>query len=119
MQAAPAPLVITTNSLPEGTVGVPYSATLAATGGTPPYTMVVDCQRVSSPGFVIDPADGGVISGTPTKPGSSSFTVQVTDASNRTATKAFTIKVRNGNLVSPPNVCNEVAHFLRPFWSYS
>ena len=31
------PLSITTSSLPDATVGVPYSATLAATGGTPPY----------------------------------------------------------------------------------
>ena len=30
---------ITTTTLPEGEVGVPYSATtLTATGGTPPYT---------------------------------------------------------------------------------
>ena len=32
------PLTITTTALPAATAGVAYSATLAATGGTPPYT---------------------------------------------------------------------------------
>ena len=31
------PLSITTTSLPAGTDGVPYSATVTATGGLPPY----------------------------------------------------------------------------------
>src|SRR5579863_2132957 len=35
---APATLAISTNSLPNGQVGVAYSATLAASGGTTPYT---------------------------------------------------------------------------------
>jgi hypothetical protein len=35
---APATLAITTTSLPNGQVGTAYSATLAVTGGTTPYT---------------------------------------------------------------------------------
>ena len=35
---APLPLVIGTTSLPSGTVGTAYSATLTASGGTPPFT---------------------------------------------------------------------------------
>ena len=35
------PLAITTASLPGGTVQTAYSATLAATGGMPPYTWSV------------------------------------------------------------------------------
>ena len=34
----PPPLIITTTSLPDGMLGAVYSATLAATGGTPPYS---------------------------------------------------------------------------------
>jgi hypothetical protein len=37
----PPPLVITTTSLPSGTVGTPYSATLQATGGATPYQWAV------------------------------------------------------------------------------
>ena len=36
------PLTIATTSLPDGTVGQPYSETLTATGGTPPYTWSLD-----------------------------------------------------------------------------
>ena len=38
LSITPPPLTITAGSLPAGTVGVLYSQTLAATGGSPPYT---------------------------------------------------------------------------------
>ena len=38
LTVTPGPLTITTTALPAATAGVAYSATLAATGGTPPYT---------------------------------------------------------------------------------
>jgi hypothetical protein len=57
---APAPLTITTSSLPNARVGALYLATLAATGGTKPYTWSLQpaTQRAtqrSSPGFGIEP----------------------------------------------------------------
>ena len=91
-QAPPAPLVITTNSLPDATVNVAYSATLAASGGTPPYTRWSIVSGSLPKGLSLDQTSG-VVSGTVTKPGSPSFTVQVTDAGSRTATKVFTIRV--------------------------
>jgi len=36
--AAPPPLAVTTTSMPQGTEGAPYSATLSASGGTQPYS---------------------------------------------------------------------------------
>jgi hypothetical protein len=36
-----AALTIDTTSLPNGTVGLAYSATLKANGGTPPYTWTI------------------------------------------------------------------------------
>ena len=37
---SPAPLALTTTSLPSGTVGVTYSSTIGVAGGTSPYSCV-------------------------------------------------------------------------------
>jgi len=68
-------LTITTATLPNGTVGQPTRlTTVAATGGTPPYTW--SASGLPN-GLSISAA--GVISGTPTASGSSYVTVKVTD----------------------------------------
>ena len=85
-----APLVITSTTLPAGTVGTPYSVTLAATGGVLPYTW----SRVSGKlpnGLTLSPA--GVITGTPSKRGLYTFTVRVRDSLGTQVTKAFSIQI--------------------------
>ena len=72
-------LVITTTQLPAGTVNVPYSATLGASGGTPPYAWSITSGTLPI-GLSLDGASGE-ISGTPTVAGASNFTVQVQDSS--------------------------------------
>jgi hypothetical protein len=86
-------LGITTTSLPAGTVGAAYSATLAATGGTPSYTWSISAGNLP-PGLTVAPATG-VISGTPSSAGSSSFTAMVTDSASphNTASQALAISV--------------------------
>lgn len=69
-------LVITTTSLPDGTVGVTYSATLTATGGFTPYLWSI---VGSLPAGLSLNAQTGVISGAPTSAGTSNFAVEVTD----------------------------------------
>jgi hypothetical protein len=69
-------ITITTQSLPAATLNVPYSAPLAAVGGVTPYTWTM--SGVLPSGMSLNSA--GVITGTPTAAGSSTFTVQVTDS---------------------------------------
>lgn len=91
------PPSITTASLPGGTVGTTYTATnLAATGGVSPYTWSVTAGALPG-GLTLSSA--GAISGTPTAYGTFSFTVQVKDASNFTATANLSIKVNPAPVV--------------------
>lgn len=78
------------DTLPSATVGVAYSQTLAASGGTQPYSWI-QTQGSLPPGLSLSPA--GVISGTPTTVGSYIFLVWVTDASSTVATKTMTLTV--------------------------
>jgi len=83
---------ITTSSLPSGIKGQAYSATLTATGGNPSYTWTIIGSL--PPGLTLN-SSTGVISGTPTKGGTYSFTAQVTDANNSSTTKALSIIISN------------------------
>lgn len=73
-------LSVTTTSLPDARIGVAYSQTLAATGGTTPYSWSISAG--SLPAWASLNASTGVISGTPAsgETGMSGFTVEVTDS---------------------------------------
>ncbi|THJ17164.1 MAG: hypothetical protein CAF44_016105 [Nitrospira sp. CG24D] len=94
----PAPPSITTTSLPNGTVTQPYSRTVQATGGTPPFSW--SFTATIPPGLNFDSSTGG-ISGTPTTPGTFNFTAQVTDALSQSATQPLSITIV---LPAPPNI---------------
>ena len=96
-----APLVITTTSLPDGEVGVAYNSSVAATGGTTPYTWSIDSGSLPA-GLTLNPGTGA-ITGNPTGPeGASNFTVKVADSTNpiQSTTKALTILVRSSTTLS-------------------
>lgn len=69
-----------------------YATTLAATGGTAPYTWTVSSGTL--PSWASLTASAGVITGTPTAAGTTSFTVKVTDSASDSATQALSITVK-------------------------
>ncbi len=81
--SASLPLAITTKTLPNGTSGTTYAATLAASGGTPPYQWSIVAGTLPS-GISVD-VTSGVISGTPISQGNFTFTVQARDSSSTQA----------------------------------
>lgn len=86
------PLTVLTATLPNGNIGTAYSQSLLAGGGTPAFTwLLVPGVGALPPGLSL--STSGVITGTPTTGGSYTFTVQVTDAGKRTASKSLSIAI--------------------------
>jgi len=85
------PVSVTTASLPQGRVYTTYKQTLAASGGAPAYTWAKTSGSLPN-GLSLSTA--GVISGKPTRTGTYTFTVEVTDAQGQTATKSLSIYVK-------------------------
>jgi hypothetical protein len=90
VNSASTPLQISTLQLPGGFVAGGYSSTLAATGGSTPYSWTLLSGSLPN-GLTLNA--GGVLSGTPSLAGSFPFTVQVKDASSNTASRNFSINV--------------------------
>ncbi len=67
------------------TVGVAVSVQLTASGGTPPNTW----SATGLPAGLSINTSSGLISGTPTTPGTTSVTVTVTDSASRSASATF------------------------------
>jgi hypothetical protein len=97
--ATPAPLAITTWSVPDGSVVLPYSARLNSTGGLPPLTWSVTSGSLPG-GLSLDPGTGA-IAGTPAPAGNYTFTVEVRDSADpqHTATQTLTLMVYSHAIV--------------------
>jgi uncharacterized protein (TIGR03437 family) len=76
--------------LANGVVNTPYSATLTAAGGAPPYAWSI-VGGALPPGLGL--TSNGVVAGTPTVVVDSSFILRATDASGRTATQPCSLRV--------------------------
>lgn len=72
------PPVPSCNTPPNGQVGLTYSHTFTATGGTPPYTWSITAGSLPT-GLSLN-SSTGVVSGTPTASGTFTFTITATDA---------------------------------------
>jgi hypothetical protein len=107
-------LVISSSTLPQGTVGQAYSAQLFASGGTTPYTWSETSGGNMPDGVTFSSA--GSFVGTPTKPGSfGPYVFQVTDeAGNKASTPSVSITIVSSsitvNTTSLPNGTINVAY---------
>jgi uncharacterized repeat protein (TIGR02543 family) len=75
-----------------GTIGVAYSQTFTATGGTAPYTFAIPWPALPPQGLTLDPATG-VLSGTPTVLETSSFWVLATDSFGSSGETLYSIAI--------------------------
>jgi Ice-binding-like/Putative Ig domain len=83
-------------TLPNGTVGVVWSQTLTGSGGTAPFNFSVTAGTLPA-GLTLTPAGTlGLLSGTPTAAGTSTFTIRPTDANGCFAEIPFTMVIATG-----------------------
>ena len=83
-------LSVSPASLTAATVGVSYTTTITASGGSGSYTFAVNSGSLPA-GLSL--SSGGILSGTPTAGGSFSFTIQATDTNNVTGSQTYTLTV--------------------------
>ena len=106
MPAAPGAGPSVTCAYPSGQVGVVYSSSLVATGGTPPYTYSISAGSLPS-GLTLNPSTGA-ITGTPTAAGSFSYTAKVVDAASASATSScgplIVAPVQVSGVPAPPSL---------------
>lgn len=87
-------LAVSTTGLPDASQGSAYSASLSATGGSQPYAWSVTAGSLPA-GMSLNAA--GILSGTPSKTGSFSFTAKVADAASHNASSALAVTVNIPN----------------------
>jgi uncharacterized protein (TIGR03437 family) len=85
-----APVVVTS-----GTVAIPYSQTLQANNGQPPYSWSVIAGTLPN-GLSLSGA--GTLSGTPTQANTFAFTAQVTDTAGASVSAAFSLSIAPAGL---------------------
>lgn len=99
---------ITPDVLPNGIVGVPYSASLSATGGTPPYSWGWSASNIPGisasnlpPGLTLSAA--GIISGTPSVAGTyNTILVSLSDACTADGCTNTVSKTYRITVTTPP-----------------
>ncbi|MCW2289001.1 putative Ig domain-containing protein [Leucobacter luti] len=93
--------IITTPSLPNGEVGTPYSATIAATSADSPRLSV---SNGALPAGVELNATTGKLSGKPTKAGAFKFEITASDGSGSTA-REYVVTIVPAFVTNPPKQC--------------
>jgi hypothetical protein len=98
-------LQVKTKSLPAGDSGAAYSIPVIATGGTASYTFAVTAGNLPN-GILLD-SKSGILSGTPTAPGSFTFTVTVTDSGVPVQSKNTSFTLVVGTIAVTPSVTRQ------------
>ncbi|MEP7353303.1 MAG: Ig domain-containing protein, partial [Acidobacteriota bacterium] len=100
-------LILNTTTIPNAAVGTPYSLPLAASGGETPYTWTLTSGTLPS-GLTLN-ANSGTIEGTPLNASSTNFTLRVTDNGGRIDSRAFTMVVGPGVLITTTSLGDAIA----------
>ena len=101
-----APMTITTAALSTPTLGSVYSQAIVASGGTAPYAFSLQSGSLPA-GLTL--AANGIISGTPTTSGTSTFTIKANDSSPTQLTTTMTYTVTVVNTVVQVNAASPLA----------
>lgn len=92
-------------TLPDGTEGILYTQNFSVTNGTAPYTFAVISGSLP-PGLNLTGA--GLLSGTPTTPGTYTFVIEATDVNNCTGSRGYTLVIDPCLVVSPDALPNGI-----------
>ncbi len=105
--------ILTTSPLPSGTLDVPYSLALSATGGVPPYSKWTLTSGSLPPGMSLSSPSNlitGLITGVPTSGGTFTFTVQVSDGLNEMASATLTLTIVQMPAISSNGIMNAASY---------
>jgi PKD repeat protein len=95
----PAPSITTSSPLAGGDIGKPYSLTFAVSGGTAAFTWTETGPLPTG----LSLSTAGILSGTPTATGTSSFTVKVTDSFYSSATLSCSLTINPLPTITTPS----------------
>jgi hypothetical protein len=87
------PIEITTDLVPDWTIGIPYSEQLIASGGSGPHTWSDLYSDLDGTGLTL--SSTGLLSGTPSATGTISFTAHVEDNAGATDERLFSFSVND------------------------
>jgi hypothetical protein len=91
VRSAPCPTITIDDTLADGQVGSAYSGTVAASGGSSPYTYAVTAGALPTS---VTLAAAGTLSGTPTVANTFTFTITATDANTCTgANSSYSVTI--------------------------
>jgi hypothetical protein len=94
----PPPPLALGGHVPNGAVGEPYSATVAASGGTPGYSYSVSSGAL--PGGLSLDSSSGIISGVPVNEGTFNVFISVNDSTGQMASASYDVTIADFEIIT-------------------